>query len=379
MKKGWEELKIGDVCTILDSKRKPITKKNRIEGEIPYYGATGVLIYVKDFLFDEKLVLLGEDGAKWESGDRSAFIITGKTWVNNHAHVLKPHRELILDEWLTYNLNHQNLMPYISGMTVPKLNQGNMRKIPIPIPPLSEQEEIVEVLDTAFAAIDQAKANIEQNIANAKELFQSKLNQIFSQKGEGWVETAFTETADLIDSLHKTPKYVDDGYAMVRVTDIKSRTLDLSKTKRVDEQTYKEFSKRHKPRVGDIIFSRVGSYGKSTLIDCLDEPFCLGQNTVYMLPKCNAEFLYFFLNSPACMDQLDKLKSGTTQPTVSLKSIKSMHLPIPSEDIQTTTVSYMNSLMLSTDDIIVGYQTKLASLDELKKSILQKAFAGELT
>ena len=90
---GWEMKKLGEVCDILDSKRKPITKRNRIAGEIPYYGATGVLSYVKDYLFDEKLVLLGEDGAKWECGDNSAFVIEGKTWVNNHAHVLRTHKE----------------------------------------------------------------------------------------------------------------------------------------------------------------------------------------------------------------------------------------------------------------------------------------------
>jgi len=188
MKEGWKTRKLGDVCDILDSKRKPITKRNRIEGNIPYYGATGILSYVKDYLFDEKLILLGEDGAKWESGDNSAFIISGKTWVNNHAHVLRPYRDTLMDEWLVYNLISQNLMPFVSGMTVPKLNQGNMRKIPLPIPPLEEQKQIVAVLDKAFAAIDQAKANIEKNLQNAKELFQSKLNEIFTQKGEGWEE-----------------------------------------------------------------------------------------------------------------------------------------------------------------------------------------------
>ncbi|MBN4072959.1 restriction endonuclease subunit S, partial [Crocinitomix catalasitica] len=100
MREGWEVKDLGNVCDILDNKRKPITKKDRIEGDIPYYGATGVLSYVKDYIFDEQLVLLGEDGAKWESGDNSAFLIEGKTWVNNHAHVLRPNREVLDDNWL---------------------------------------------------------------------------------------------------------------------------------------------------------------------------------------------------------------------------------------------------------------------------------------
>ena len=129
MKEGWEYKKLGEVCEILDSQRKPITKGKREPGAIPYYGATGCLDYVKDYIFDEKLVLLGEDGAKWGAGDNSAYIINGKSWVNNHAHALRPKRDLLIDELLVYYLNFSNLLPYITGVTVPKLNQEKMRSI----------------------------------------------------------------------------------------------------------------------------------------------------------------------------------------------------------------------------------------------------------
>src|SRR5690606_28563823 len=139
--------------------------------------------YVDNFLFDEKLVLIGEDGAKWASGDNTAFIAEGKYWVNNHAHVIRPHRNLLLDEWLIFFLNFSDLTPFISGMTVPKLNQEKMRSIPIPLPPLPEQQRIVSILDEAFAAIAKAKANAEQNLKNAKELFESYLKGAF-ENGE---------------------------------------------------------------------------------------------------------------------------------------------------------------------------------------------------
>lgn len=234
MREGWEMKKLGDICEILDRKRKPITKKDRILGEIPYYGATGVLSYVKDFLFDEKLVLLGEDGAKWESGDNSAFIISGKTWVNNHAHVLKPNRKILIDEWLVYNLNFQNLMPFVSGMTVPKLNQGNMRRIDIPIPPLPEQKQIVTLLDKAFAAIDQAKANVEKNLQNAKELFQSKLNEIFNEEKYNFEIVELGSLLEILTDYHANGSYKilkknvelkdeEDFAWMVRSTDFEKK------------------------------------------------------------------------------------------------------------------------------------------------------------
>src|SRR5690606_40632686 len=82
---GWEIKKLGEVVDVLDNLRKPITKRDRVEGEYPYYGATGILSYVHNYIFSEKLVLIGEDGAKWASGDNTSFIAEGKYWVNNHA------------------------------------------------------------------------------------------------------------------------------------------------------------------------------------------------------------------------------------------------------------------------------------------------------
>jgi len=153
VKAGWKTIALGDLCDILDSRRKPITKGDRTSGEYPYYGATGIQDYVDGFLFDEPLVLVGEDGAKWASGENTAFAVSGKCWVNNHAHVLRPNRSLLNDNWLIHFLVHSDLSPFVSGLTVPKLNQGSLREIPIPVPPLPEQHRIVALLDEAFDGI----------------------------------------------------------------------------------------------------------------------------------------------------------------------------------------------------------------------------------
>jgi type I restriction enzyme S subunit len=87
---------------------------------------------VGGFIFDEPLVLVGEDGAKWESGESTAFHVKGKRWVNNHAHVLRPHRKTVLNNWIVYFLNHSDLIEFITGRTVPKLNQGNLRGVQFP-------------------------------------------------------------------------------------------------------------------------------------------------------------------------------------------------------------------------------------------------------
>lgn len=157
----WPVVELGDITEVLDSKRKPITKSDRTKGDFPYYGATGIVDYVNDYIFDERLLLLGEDGAKWEAGQRSAFIVEGKYWVNNHAHVLRPDKSKVIDTYLMHLLNYLDLSQHITGVTVPKLNQGKMKEIKIPLPPLEVQRQIVAELDGYEASISEARRDIE--------------------------------------------------------------------------------------------------------------------------------------------------------------------------------------------------------------------------
>ena len=149
----WVWVRLGCLCEVLDAKRKPITKRDRKCGPYPYYGATCIQDYVESFIFDEPLVLLGEDGAKWGKGDKSAFCVDGKIWVNNHAHVLRPFGGMC-HKFLSHALTMLDLMPYITGTTVPKLNQERMCQILIPIPPLAEQKRIAAQIEELFTSAD---------------------------------------------------------------------------------------------------------------------------------------------------------------------------------------------------------------------------------
>jgi len=168
-----ELVALEDVVEILDSQRKPITKHDRKPGPYPYYGATGILDYVEDYLFDEPLVLVGEDGAKWEEGERTAYQIAGKTWVNNHAHVLRPNREKILDVLLVELLCGMDLSPYITGVTVPKLNQQKLRSIKIPLPPLDVQKEIVAKIEGYQKNIEDYRRKIDELNGRIKQAINS--------------------------------------------------------------------------------------------------------------------------------------------------------------------------------------------------------------
>lgn len=174
--KNFRMIELGDVCEILDSLRRPITKKDRVSGDFPYYGATGIVDYVAEYIFDDELVLVGEDGAKWGVGEKSAFIAKGKFWVNNHAHVLKPHPEMMMNEWITYYLNGINLEKWVTGITVPKLNQKKLKSIPMPLPPIEEQKRFVEKINQ----IESLQKKYDDSFALLDELFTSLHYQAFS-------------------------------------------------------------------------------------------------------------------------------------------------------------------------------------------------------
>ena len=167
----WERVRLGDVCDILDSQRIPITSSERISGPYPYYGANGIQDYVNDYIFDDELVLLAEDGGNFgETNKPIAYRVSGKCWVNNHAHVLKPKETLNVD-YLCYSIMFYDVSKLINGTTRKKLNQASVRIMQIPLPPLDEQKRIADVLDKASELINKRKEQIRLMDELAKSLF----------------------------------------------------------------------------------------------------------------------------------------------------------------------------------------------------------------
>jgi type I restriction enzyme S subunit len=143
------QLSLGDVCEFLDHKRKPVTEGLRTSGPYPYYGANGQQGWIGDYLFDEPLVLLAEDGGHFGSTTKPiAYKIQGKTWVNNHAHVLRPGPNCDVD-YLAHVLSFFDVSKFVNGTTRPKLTKGNAEQLRIPLPPLEEQKRLSKLLDRA--------------------------------------------------------------------------------------------------------------------------------------------------------------------------------------------------------------------------------------
>jgi type I restriction enzyme S subunit len=160
----WETATLGECCDILDSQRVPISEdeRNKRKGDVPYYGANGQVGWIDTHIFDDDLVLLAEDGGNFdEYATRPiAYRVTGKSWVNNHAHVLRARGEMTSTSWVFRCLEHADIRGYIRGSTRAKLNKGQLVRIAIPFPEPAEQRRIAEILDTADEAIQKTEALI---------------------------------------------------------------------------------------------------------------------------------------------------------------------------------------------------------------------------
>ena len=276
--------------------------------------------------------------------------------------LIVPNKDLS-GKFLYYNLIAPRYKKFIKslsdGANINNLKFSQFNDFTIPVPSLSEQQTIVEKLDFAFDAIEKAKANIEKNIENAKELFQSKLNEIFSQKGEGWEEKKLSEVFKMKSGVNLTSKMMkpDGEFPVFGGNNIAGY---------YDNYNFES----------GVIVGRVGALcGNVRFIDrkiwITDNAFKL---TDFMF-KLDFAFLTYLLN----YKNLREYARQTAQPVISNSSLKDVLLNFPnSVQEQEKIVSHLDSLSEQTNLLKEKYKHKLANLEELKKSILEKAFKGEL-
>ncbi|MBP98338.1 hypothetical protein CMK18_20500 [Candidatus Poribacteria bacterium] len=184
----------------------------------------------------------------------------------------------------------------------------------------------------------------------------------------GWEVCKLNNVLNVIDSLHSTPKFVSQGYPMVRVTDIKEGNLKLDNSMQVSKDDYLKFTKRYKPIFGDIVLTRVGSYGVSSYVDTYQN-FCLGQNTVVIHSKSlDEKFAYYLLNATVIKNQIENEVAGSGYKSLSLASINRLILPIPSKNEQ----KKIASILTSVDQVIGKTESEISKLQDLKKGMMQQ-------
>ena len=330
-----DKILLENCCEILDSKRIPITASERKAGPYPYYGANGVQDYVADYIFDDELVLLAEDGGNFGSKEKPiAYRVSGKCWVNNHAHVLKPKPGINVD-YLCYSLMFYNTDGLVNGATRQKLTQATMRKMFIPQKSEEEQLQIVKLLNNVVDIKDKRKQQLQQ----LDELVKARFVELFGDtilNPFDWEKDSLGAVCDVRDGPHDSPKYYETGYPLVTSKNVTGGKIDLTDCSLICEEDFNKINERSKVDIGDIIMPVIGTVGKPVIVDI--EPNFAIKNVALIKFKADSRVLNIYIRALLQSDYFDdavlsKVRGGT-QKFISLGDIRKLEVLIPPMELQ---------------------------------------------
>lgn len=423
---NWTTCLLEDVVEVLDSFRIPLNsseRERRISGKAPdelypYYGATGIAGYVDDYLFEEPLILLGEDGIPFHDPvSNKAYIVSGKYWVNNHAHVLKPHRELIDIRYICAYLNYFDYEGVISGSTRLKLTQTAMRKIPVPLAPTAEQERIADKLDTLLAQVDTCQERLDrvqhllvrfrQSIladATSGSLTQDwRLENSTYQLGlknfefedadclgnflfpSSWEIHRLSDIAEITSGITKSSKLQDPSFEEIpylRVANVQRGYFDLT-----DVKTIRAPQNHIEGRLlesGDILFNEGGDLDKlgRGWVWSGEIERCIFQNHVFRARLHDSEFSPHFFshygNSRGVEYFITYGKQTTNLASINKTVLSNLPVVVPPIEEQHEIVRRIEVLFAFADRVETRLQRARTQLKHMIPTLLDKAFKGDL-
>ena len=374
----WKFKTIDELCDILNNIRKPISSGDRKKGSYPYYGASGIIDYVDDFLFNVRLLLVGEDGAKWGAYENTAFLVEGKYWVNNHAHVLKPN--LINEKLLESYLVKLDLHPYITGAAPPKLTLGKLKEIPVPVPKNpKEQQKIASCLSSLDEVITAHSQKLELLKNHKKGLMQN----LFPQEGETvpkfrfkefekdgeWVEKKLGEVGEFVGG--GTPDTSIEGYWNGKIpwytpTEVKNGNLNSS-IRKITEFGLKNSSAKLLPK-GTILITTRATIGDVAIADVQCTTNQGFQSLIVNDSEVNFFWFYWITQHK---HELIKKASGSTFKEIGKNEIINIPTISPKNPIEQQKIA---SCLLSLDALITAQTDKIEQLKLHKKGLMQGLF-----
>ena len=356
-----------DCCEILDSMRVPITAADRQGGPYPYYGANGIQDHVAEYIFDDELVLLAEDGGNFGSKTRPiAYRVSGKCWVNNHAHVLKPKEGLDVD-FLCYSLMFYNTDGLVNGATRQKLTQATMRKMLIPKLEITEQRAIVELINQVVEIKEKRVAELTM----LDELIKARFVEMFG-RGNYQAQPLSDVCNKITDGTHKTPQYLEEGIIFISAKNIVNGELDFKDVKFISEEEYQEIQKRCQTEQGDILLSKSGSLGAPVIVKTTEK---LGLFESLAVLKYNRkmivpEFLCEQLKSDEVQRQFKTGTKGVAIKHLHLGVIASTQVIVPPMELQQQFATFVAQV----DKSKAAVQKSLDETQVLFDSLMQKYF-----
>ena len=367
----WEEKTIDEVAECLDNKRVPVNSEERKKrvGIIPYYGAGGIQGYIDDYLFDEELVLLLEDGDAFDDFQTKSIAqyVTGKSWVNNHAHVLRANGN---SYFLFASLEHKDIRRWtqLAGASRKKLLKDSMLKITVNMPSLPEQQKIAEFLSTIDTVIGKQKETVSAWEERKKGVMQKLFSQEVRFKADDgsefpeWEENIGCNRINIINGKPFDSKKfttVDNGNPIIRIRDLDECTITLYSTEK--------YEAKYKVKKGSIL---IGMDGDFSVVKWNNVDVGLNQRIMHVIGKNDYidDFMYYQL-----MPLIHEINVRTPFSTVkhlSSNTVLNMKLLIPCLEEQQKIADCLSSL----DEVIEKQKATLAAWEELKKGLLQQMF-----
>jgi type I restriction enzyme S subunit len=376
-KDNWKKAKIKDCCDILDNLRKPISaieREKRIEHKsqselFPYYGATGMVGWIDDYLIDDEYVLIGEDGAPFFDKSKDiAYLIKGKSWVNNHVHILKAKPKIAYDKFILHYLNSFNdFGGYVNGTTRLKLNKGQLERIPVPLPPLVEQKQIAAL----FQSIESATEQLDGQEKSLHQLKHKLLKDLFSEKQEFGnhlkakdFETVKFEKIAVNISERVEPKKTELT-TYVGLEHLDADNLKIERTGRPDYV----IGTKLKIYKGDIIFGKRRAYLRKVAVSHFDG-IASAHSMILRANEKNIEkdFLPYFMQSDTFMSRAVQISEGSLSPTIKNKTLAVQEFILPKKEKQKELISLFKQF----DTTMEQLKQQKTTLKNLKQKLLNE-------
>ena len=373
-----KKLMLENCCEILDSMRVPITAKDRTEGPYPYYGANGIQDYVADYIFDDELVLIAEDGGNFGSKTRPiAYRVSGKCWVNNHAHVLKPKAGLDVD-FLCYSLMFYNTDGLVNGATRQKLTQATMRKMVIPDLPIAEQRDIVDKLNRVVSIRNLQ----EQELQKLDELVKARFVELFGDPVRNpmqWDTYPLEECLERIDNgksfICSDKPRTDNNPAILKLSAATYGDYRPHENKALlDESLFVESAEVH---AGDLLFTRKNTpelVGMAAYVQNTPSKLMMPDLIFRLVPneKINAVFLWQLINCKEFRPVIQAISGGSAKSmsNISKERLGKLKVICPPRELQDSLISFVKQV----DKSKAVVQRALDEAQTLFDSLMQQYF-----
>lgn len=373
MKNDWQTKTLGEICDIKTGKKD--VNQGNLSGKYPFFTCAKEHTYSDEYSFDtEALLVAGNGDVGSVTYYKGKFEAYQRTYVlSNFKNLIPRLLYLFLDGFLKDNVSKQKL-----GGTMPYIKLGMLSNFEISLPPLSEQLRIVKILDEVFEKIEIAKKNTEKNLQNSKELFESAIRIFFAKQGENWFEKSIEEICDIQYGYTEKAKSIGD-FRFVRITDTDENGL-LTQENKMYVDSFKGADK-YILTEGDLLMARTGASAGNLLLFEGKEKAVFASYLIRMKFKKEiiSKLYWYFSKSKLYWDQVDLLSAGSAQPQFNGGALKQIVFSYPkSLTDQKSIVAKLDALSDETKKLEAIYKQKLTDLEELKKSVLKKAFAGEL-